>query len=108
MWPSGAFVYWISSSGFMFIQSTLMRKQWFLNIINPNFFYDYAKMYGERSPKDHDNYVERILNSENSKLKQQTHDHEVLNELEVEMNQFMQFKRIRKIQYKRNQVAQSF
>jgi membrane protein insertase Oxa1/YidC/SpoIIIJ len=69
MWPAGAFIYWISSSSFMFVQSTLMRKQWFLNKVNPNFFYDYAKMFGERSPKNHDNYVERILNSEDYRLK---------------------------------------
>lgn len=37
--------------------------------INPNFFYNYAKMYGERSPKDHENYVERLLNGEDHRLK---------------------------------------
>ena len=46
-----------------------MKKAWFLNKVNPNFFYDYAKMFGERSPKNHDNYVERLLNSEDFRLK---------------------------------------
>lgn len=40
-WPAGAFLYWISSSSFTFLYQSMMRKQWFLNKINPNFFYDY-------------------------------------------------------------------
>lgn len=49
-WPAGAFVYWISSSLFVLLQQTLMKKQWFLNKVNPHFFYDYQKMYSERAP----------------------------------------------------------
>jgi membrane protein insertase Oxa1/YidC/SpoIIIJ len=61
-WPAGAFVYWISSSSFTLFQQILMKQPWFLTKINPNYFYDYAKMFGERSSKDHDNYIERMLN----------------------------------------------
>jgi len=53
----------------MFIQGTITRQKWFLSKVNPNFFYDYAKMFSERSSKDHDNYVERILGSEDVRLK---------------------------------------
>jgi len=90
-WPAGAFLYWISSSSFTFAYQSMMRKQWFLNKINPNFFYDYQKMFGERSPKDHENHVERILNSEDNRLKRATHDSIVLDDLEEEMNKFLQF-----------------
>ena len=51
------------------MQSILLKRPWFLNKINPNFFYDYSKMYGERAPKDHENYVERLLNAEDQRLK---------------------------------------
>jgi hypothetical protein len=61
----------------MFVQNTIVRQQWFLNKVNPNFFYDYAKMFGERSNKDHDNYVERMLNSEDTRIKQNTFNYEV-------------------------------
>jgi len=77
-----------------------LKKPWFLNKINPNFFYDYAKLYGERSPKDHENYVERILNAEDTKLKQYTNDKYVLEELEYEMKRFLAFQRMRKIKNK--------
>ena len=75
-----------------------MRNPWFLNKVNPNFFYDYAKMFGERSPKDHDNYVERILSTEDSRLKQSTYGTIVQNELEEEMNKFLAFQRSKKLQ----------
>jgi hypothetical protein len=48
-------------------------------------------MYGERSPKDHENYVERLLNAEDHRLKQYTNDQYVLNELEYEMKRFLAF-----------------
>ena len=40
-WPSGAFVYWIASSSFVAMQQTVTRRPWFLNKVNPHFFYDY-------------------------------------------------------------------
>ena len=90
-WPAGAFVYWISSSFFVFMQSIVLKRPWVLNKINPNFFYDYSKMYGERSPKDHENYVERLLNAEDHRLKQYTNDQYVLTELEYELKKFLAF-----------------
>ena len=78
-WPAGVFVYWITSSSMMLFQSQMQRQTWFLNMVNPNFFYDYAKMFGERSRKDSDNYVERMLNSDDTRLKQLTYNQEVLN-----------------------------
>jgi hypothetical protein len=68
-----------------------MKKPWFLNKINPNFFADYSKLYGERSPKDHENYVERLLNSEDPRMKMYTNDRMVMNELEEEMKRFLAF-----------------
>mmetsp|Transcript_10173 Transcript_10173/g.17147 ORF Transcript_10173/g.17147 Transcript_10173/m.17147 type:complete len:209 (-) Transcript_10173:184-810(-) len=68
-WPAGAFIYWISSSSFMAFQSKITKQAWFLNMINPNFFYDYKKMYGERTPTDTDNYIQRLLKSEDFSLK---------------------------------------
>lgn len=62
-----------------------MKKPYVLSKINPNFFYDYQKMYGERSPRDHENYVERLLNAEDHRLKMPTTDKNVLNEFEYEM-----------------------
>ena len=81
----------------MFLQGTITRKQWFLNKVNPNFFYDYAKMFGERSPKNHDNYVERILNSEDYRLKSNTYGTQVKDELETELNQFLAYQRRKKL-----------
>lgn len=59
--------------------------------LNPNFFYNYQKMYGQRSEKDHNNYVERVLNSEDEKLKSYTSNSEVLLQLEEEMKRFVAF-----------------
>ena len=84
-------MYWIASSLFVTVQQTITRKQWFLNIVNPNFFYDYQKMYRERSPSDHENYVDRMLNAEDSRLKQYTNDKHVHNELEQELKNFLNF-----------------
>lgn len=44
-----------------------------LQKVNPNFFYDYKKMFGERSSNDHENHVERMLNVQDSRLKQTTY-----------------------------------
>jgi len=103
-WPAGAFIYWITSSLFVFLQGSLLKKPWVLNKINPNFFYDYAKMYGERSPSDHENYVERILNAEDQRLKQYTNDRYVLEDLEKELRQFATFSRMRKVQALRDDL----
>ena len=54
-------------------------------------------MFGERSPKNHDNHVERILNSEDARLKQSTYDAIVTDELENELNKFYAFKRGKKV-----------
>ena len=75
-----------------------------LNKINPNFFYDYSKLYGERSPKDHENYVERLLNAEDHRLKQYTNDQYVLTELEYEMKRFLAFQRMRKVKAKTEEL----
>jgi len=79
------------------MQQSLLKKPWVLNKINPNFFYDYSKMYGERSPKDHENYVERLLNAEDHRLKQYTNDKYVQEELEYELKRFLAFQRLRKV-----------
>ena len=68
-----------------------------MNKVNPNFFYDYAKMFSERSPKNHDNYVERMLNSEDTRLKTNTFNQEVKDELEQEMVKFNNFKKQKKM-----------
>ena len=86
------------------MQQSLLKRPWFLNKINPNFFYDYAKMYGERSPKDHENYVERLLNAEDHRLKQYTNDRYVAQELEQEMKRFLAFQRMRKIRGKTEEI----
>lgn len=59
-------------------------------------------MYGERSPKDHENYVERLLNAEDHRLKQYTNDKYVQDELEFELKRFLAFQRMRKV---RNQTG---
>jgi hypothetical protein len=74
-----------------------MKRPELLKKINPNFFYDYAKMYGERSPKDHENHVERIMNAEDHRLKQFTNDRKVEEELEKELKQFMMFMHKKKL-----------
>ena len=48
-------------------------------------------MFGERSEKNHNNYVERILQSDDYRLKQNTIGPEVKTELENELNQFYNF-----------------
>jgi hypothetical protein len=73
------------------LQQTITKKQWFLNKINPNFFYDYQKMYSERSPTDHENYVDRLLHAEDERLKQYTNERYVQEELEFEMKRFASF-----------------
>ena len=74
----------------------MMRNKWFLNMVNPNFFYDYQKMFNERSPKDHENYVDRLLNTDDRRLKQNTYDTIVKNELEQELHTFLQLRRTKK------------
>ena len=69
----------------------MTKRQLFLNKINPNFFYDYAKMYSERSPQDHENHVDRLLHAEDHRLKQYTNDRYVQEELEYEMKRFASF-----------------
>ena len=82
-----------------------MKKPWFLNKVNPNFFYDYSKLYGERSPKDHENYVERLLNAEDHRLKQYTNDQYVVQELEYEMKKFLAFQRMRKLKHRGEEIT---
>lgn len=48
-------------------------------------------MYGQWSEKDHNNYVERVLNSEDEKLQSYTSNWEVLLNLEEEMKRFVAF-----------------
>jgi hypothetical protein len=96
-WPAGAFVYWIASSTFVFIQQTITKQQWFLSRINPNFFYDYQKMYSERSSTDHENYVDRLLHAEDHSLKQYTNDKYVTEDLENEIKRFLNFQRMKKL-----------
>lgn len=48
-------------------------------------------MYSERSPSDHENYVDRMLNVEDPRLKQFTNDKYVQEELEAEMKKFLAF-----------------
>ena len=50
-------------------------------------------MFGERSKKDHDNYVNRMLNSEDTKIKADTYNSEVQTELENEMAKFLNYQR---------------
>ena len=106
-WPAGSFVYWISSSLFVFLQVSITRNPKVMSWINPAFFYNYTKMYGERSIKSHENYVERLLHSEDTKLKSYTKDDFVLEDLEYEMKQFMAFQRTRKLKLKGEDVKES-
>jgi hypothetical protein len=69
----------------------VVKKPWFINKINPNFWYDYKKMYSERSPQDHENYVDRLLHAEDERLKQYTNNSYVQEELEAEMKRFLAF-----------------
>jgi hypothetical protein len=86
------------------VQQTVLKKPWVLSKINPTFFYDYSKLYGERSPKDHENYVERLLNTEDHRLKQYTNDSYVTQELEYEMKKFLAFQRMRKVKNKTEEI----
>ena len=106
-WPAGSFIYWISSSLFVFLQVSITRHPKVMSWINPAFFYNYTKMYGERSIKSHENYVERLLHSEDTKLKSYTKDDFVLEDLEYEMKQFMAFQRTRKLKLKGEDVKES-
>ena len=62
----------------MLIQQTVLRRPNIMKKINPMFFTNYMKLYGERSPKDHENYVERLMNIEDPKLKAYTNDDQVI------------------------------
>ena len=48
-------------------------------------------MYGQRSPKEYENYVDRLLNAEDVRLKQNTSKRFVLEELDEEMNKVEAF-----------------
>ena len=52
-------------------------------------------MYGERSRSDHENYVDRLLHAEDSRLKQVTNDSFVEEQLEEEMKRFLAFQRLK-------------
>jgi hypothetical protein len=79
------------------LQQSITKRPWFLNKINPNFFFDYSKMYSERSPADHENHVDRLLHAEDDRLKQYTNDRYVKEELEYEMKRFASFQRVKKM-----------
>ena len=70
-----------------------MRNPAFLQRVNPNFFYDYAKMFGERSQKNQNNVVERMLNVSEKQLKENTYNEIILEELENDMKKFLSFSR---------------
>ena len=103
-WPAGSFVYWVSSSFFVFCQNTIFRNPKILSKINPAFFFNYTKMYGERSSKSHDNYVERLLHSEDTKLKNYTNNEFVLDDLDYERKKFKQMYVTRKVKTKQEDV----
>ena len=86
----------------MTMQQIITRTQWFISRVNPNFFYDFQKMYGERSTKDHENYVDRMMNSEDNRLKGFTNDKYVHEELESELSRFMEFQRKKQLIDKAN------
>ena len=46
-----------------------------------------------KSVKEHENYIERLLNHEDSRLKQVTNNKQVLDDLEEEMKRFMSFQK---------------
>ena len=48
-------------------------------------------MYGQRSPKEYENYVDRLLNAEDVRLKQNTSKRFVLSELDEELNRVESF-----------------
>lgn len=73
--------------------------------INPMFFTNYMKLYGERSPKDHENYVERLMNIEDPKLKAYTNDDQVTEDLEQELKKFTTFKRVKQARETKDYVA---
>ena len=62
-------------------------------------------MYGERSPADHENNIDRMLNSEDDRLKQNTANVHVLGELEEEMKRFMAFQRVKQLKDKAHQIT---
>ena len=57
-------------------------------------------MYSERSPSDHENYVDRMLNVEDPRLKQFTNNKYVTEELESEMKKFLAFQRMKQVRDK--------
>lgn len=59
-------------------------------------------MYGERSTKDHENYVDRMMNSEDNRLKGFTNDKYVHEELESELAKFLEFQRKKQLIDKAN------
>lgn len=100
-------MYWVSSSAFAYAQSSLTRRPWFLSRINPNYFYDYQKMFGERNKKDHDNYVERVLNSQDKRLKGRVFRANVLEELEYELKKFGAFKKAKQLRQRGRALQKS-
>ena len=48
-------------------------------------------MFGQRSPKEYENYVDRLLNAEDVRLKQNTSKRFVLSELDEELNKVESF-----------------
>ena len=97
VWPAGAFVYWIASSTFVAMQVTVTKSPSFIQWVNPHFLYNYAKMFGERAPKDYENYVDRLLNAEDTRLKQNTSKVFVEQELQEEFNRMDSFERTKKV-----------
>ena len=63
-------------------------------------------MYSERSPADHENYVDRLLHAEDHRLKQYTNNRYVKEELEVEMKRFLNFERVKKVRDNVNSIRE--
>lgn len=54
-------------------------------------------MYGERSKADADNYVRRMLDVQDGRLKQDAYDFEVKDRLADEITRFNAFKRAKRL-----------
>lgn len=50
-------------------------------------------MFSQRSKEDHENFVERLLDAQDTRLKECTHDREVLDQLDEDMTKYLQYRR---------------
>lgn len=100
MWPAGAHVYWITSTSFVFLQSTVLRHPKVVKMINPTFYEDMQKVFhSERNKEDSERYIEKLKNCEDAVGRAPKSTNNVVKELKFELSKMKTMSKALKFKY---------